>query len=217
MDSRRERFEALRRELAGRGAPRAGAQAWRTGLAGVDAQSGGLCPGLLHEWVFPGASRGSQLALLALLERAREERRYAALVDGNDAFDPVTAGMDLGHVLWVRCASLEQVLGAADVLLRDENFGVVAVDVRDTPVRVLRRLPSHPWYRLQRLAEQAGGVLVFLTPEGLIPSARRRWSFEYAFGLESLDRPRMALPDAVVARLVRGAAGPGAWSGRAAG
>ncbi len=70
--------------------------------------------------------------LLHLLEEARKERRFAALVDGANAFDPQTAPPALiEHLLWVRCRSVEQALRAADVLLRDENLGMVIVDLRD--------------------------------------------------------------------------------------
>jgi len=110
-----------------------------------------------------------------LLEAARRERRFAALVDGANAFDPQTAPPALlEHLLWARCASVEQALRAADVLLRDENLGMVLVDLRDCEPGALRRTRSTVWYRLQRLAGRWEGALVVFTPRPMIPSAQIR-------------------------------------------
>lgn len=116
--------------------------------------------------------------LLHLLEAARRERGFAALVDGANAFDPQTAPPALlEHLLWVRCVSVEQALRAADVLLRDENLGMVLVDLRDCDGWALKRTRSTVWYRLQRLAGRWEGVLAVLTPRPMIPSAQIRVAF----------------------------------------
>ncbi len=167
------------REIIGEGVRRA-TQADRDTLGtGIDrfdrALEGGLSTGLLCEFVVPAPSSGGQTALLHLLEAARRERRYAALVDGSNSFDPQTAPEALlEHLLWVRCGAAEQALRVADVLLRDENLGMILLDLRGCDRWELRRTRSTIWYRLQRLAGKWAGAFAVFTPQAMIPSAQVR-------------------------------------------
>jgi hypothetical protein len=61
-----------------------------------------------------------------------------------------------------------------DALLRDENLGMVLVDLRDCDAWALRRVPTTDWYRLQRLAGKSDMVLAIVTPRAMIPSAQIR-------------------------------------------
>ncbi len=115
--------------------------------------------------------------LLHLLEAARRERVFVALVDGSNAFDPPPPPSLLEHLLWVRCGSVEQALRSADALLRDENLGMVLVDLRGCDRRALNRTRSTVWYRLQRLARKGDGALALFTPRPMIPSAQFRVAF----------------------------------------
>jgi len=161
----------------------------KTGIWRLDqALEGGLSTGVLCEAVCPQPSAGGQTFLLHLLDAARSEGRFAALVDGSDRFDPQSAPeVLLEHLLWVRCETTRQALRAADVLLRDENLGMALLDLRDNDFRELRRVPSSNWYRLQRLAGHAGMGCVVMTPKPLIPSAQVRFSFAEPLGLELSD------------------------------
>lgn len=170
------------REIVGEGVRWAAGTDRDTLGTGIDhfdrALGGGLPTGVLCEFVASAPSSGGQTVLLHLLEEARKERRFAALVDGANAFDPQTAPPALiEHLLWVRCRSVEQALRAADVLLRDENLGMVIVDLRDCAGWALKRTRSTVWYRLQRLAGRWEGTLVVFTPRPMIPSAQIRVAF----------------------------------------
>jgi recombination protein RecA len=52
------------------------------------------------------------------------------------------------------------------------GFGVVALDLADVPMPVLRRLPFTTWFRLQRLIEGRDTVGIVLAPEPVGRSAR---------------------------------------------
>jgi recombination protein RecA len=76
-----------------------------TGIAAVDALTGGLPRGALTEIVGP-ASSGRTSLLLSVLAQATTRQESCVLVDASDAFDPesaVAAGVDLKRLLWVRC------------------------------------------------------------------------------------------------------------------
>src|SRR5437868_12672883 len=76
-----------------------------TGIASVDALTGGVPLGCLTEICGP-ASSGRTSVLLSLLTECMRRDEICALVDASDAFDPQSAanvGMDLARLLWVRC------------------------------------------------------------------------------------------------------------------
>src|SRR5271166_1582023 len=79
-----------------------------TGLAGLDALSGGLPRGALSEFAGP-ASSGRTGLMLAALAGATRRQEVCTLVDANDSFDPASAmaaGVDLERLLWVRCSDM---------------------------------------------------------------------------------------------------------------
>ncbi|EDY85121.1 hypothetical protein VDG1235_4756 [Verrucomicrobiia bacterium DG1235] len=160
-----------------------------TGVDSLDgALDGGLRSGLLTEIAESGASCGGQALLLHLLAGTRREQRFAALVDGADGFDPGSAsGELLEHLLWARCRSAGEAMRVADALLRDENLGMVLVDLRGCEGRELRRVKAADWYRLQRLAERSSAYVCVFTPEAMIPSAQVRVRLEGRHCIEDLD------------------------------
>ena len=167
------------REIIGEGvrwATQADRETLGTGIDHIDrALGGGLSTGVLCEFVASSPSSGGQTLLLHLLEAMRRERRFAALVDGANAFDPqTTPAVLLEHLLWVRCESVGQALQVTDALLRDGNLGMVLVDLRDCDTWALRRIPTTDWYRLQLLAGKSDMVLAIVTPRAMIPSAQIR-------------------------------------------
>src|SRR5208337_995089 len=77
-----------------------------TGVAALDALTGGLPRGALSEIAGP-ASSGRTGVMLAALAGATRRHEVCALVDASDSFDPasaVAADMDLERLLWVRCS-----------------------------------------------------------------------------------------------------------------
>ena len=78
-----------------------------TGVATLDALTGGLPRGALSEITGP-ASSGRTGVMLAALAGATRRQEVCALVDASDSFDPASAaaaGVDLDRLLWIRCAT----------------------------------------------------------------------------------------------------------------
>jgi len=76
-----------------------------SGIPALDALTGGLPRGCLTEICGP-ASSGRTTVLLAALSAATRRGEYCAVIDASDALDPhslAAAGIDLDHLLWVRC------------------------------------------------------------------------------------------------------------------
>ena len=156
-----------------------------TGLAALDALTGGLPRGALSEFAGP-ASSGRTGVMLAALAGATRRQEVCALVDASDSFDPasaVEAGVNLDRLLWVRCNSrtnkrpredkvlrpaldrLEQVLKVTDLLLQGGGFGMVVLDLGDVPVESARRVPLTSWFRFRRAVEPTSTVLLLVEQE----------------------------------------------------
>jgi recombination protein RecA len=137
----------------------------RTGASELDAATGGLPRGCLTEIV--GRSSSGRTSLLAsILAAATERQEVCALVDAEDCFDPISAaaaGVRLERLLWVRCGhSAERALKTADLLTQGGGFGLVAMDLGDTPPAAARRISLTSWFRLRRAVEHTPTVLVTL-------------------------------------------------------
>jgi hypothetical protein len=142
-------------------------------LAGVDAVLGGVPRGCLTAIHGP-ASSGRTTLLLALLAAATGRGEHCALVDSEDSFDPVSAaavGVHLKRLLWARCGGdAGQALRVADLLVQGGGFGMVALDLGDTPVRTARRISLTSWFRLRRAVEHTPTVLLALGRESCPPT-----------------------------------------------
>jgi recombination protein RecA len=130
----------------------------RSGIPEID-----LPRGCLTE-VFGPASSGRTTLLHSILAEATEREEVCALVDTDDAFDPASAtaaGVRLDRLIWVRSShNAEHALKAADLLIQGGGFGVVAMDLGDTPLYSARRISLTSWFRLRRAVEHTPTVLV---------------------------------------------------------
>ena len=165
-----------------------------TGIATMDALTGGLPRGALTEVCGP-ASSGRTSLLFSTLAQATARGEVCALVDAADSFAPgpaQAAGVELARLLWVRCEQvssfqfpvsshrpatrnpkletrnfirLEQALKATDLLLQSGGFGVVAIDLGDIPPQAARRVPLTSWFRFRRAVENTATVLLVLGRE----------------------------------------------------
>jgi hypothetical protein len=141
-----------------------------TGVAEVDALTGGLPLGCLTEICGP-ASSGRTSLMLAAMASASGRGNFCALVDASDAFDPASAaaaGVRLERLLWVRCSgNAEHALKAADLLVQGGGFGLVVMDLADTPVATARRISLTSWFRLRRAVEHTPTVLLVVEQQPL--------------------------------------------------
>jgi hypothetical protein len=149
-----------------------------TGIAAMDALTGGLPRGCLTEICGP-ASSGRTTVLLAALAAATRRGECCVIVDAGDALDPqsaAAAGVELDRLLWVRCGEtspqkcLEQLLRAADLLLESGGFGLIALDLGDLPPQTARRIPLTTWFRFRRAVEHTSTVLLAVERQSIAGS-----------------------------------------------
>jgi recombination protein RecA len=157
-----------------------------TGIAGLDEQIGGIPQGALTQIHAPmHFSSGKTALLVSLMAQVTRREQFCALVDAGDCFDPQSAesaGVNLARVLWVRCAGyqrlkplppqhansarvgepLEQAFKAADILVQNGGFALIAVDLGNIEEKLLRRVPLTTWFRFARVVEKMPAALVFL-------------------------------------------------------
>jgi recombination protein RecA len=137
------------------------------GIAPVDELTGGLPRGSLTEIYGPPCSGRTSLLTAALAARTAAEE-VCALVDGRDAFDPhsaAAAGVKLKQLLWVRCRNIEQALRSTDLLIQGGGFGMIALDLSDTPSKMVRGVPLNVWFRFRRAVENTPTIFVLLEQE----------------------------------------------------
>jgi len=121
--------------------------------------------GTLTEITGP-ASSGRTSLLYSLLAGASSRQEFCALLDANDTFDPANAaaaGVRLSQVLWVRCGgNVEHAIRAADLLVQGGGFGVVAIDLGNTPLKTVQRVPLASWFRLRHAVENTRIALIVM-------------------------------------------------------
>ena len=129
----------------------------------LEAPIGAIPRGALTEIVGP-ASSGRTAVLHSLLAAATANDEYCGLIDAENSFDPASAaaaGVRLSQVLWIRCgANIDHTIRAADLLAQAGGFGLVAVDLGSTPVKLVHRLPLAVWFRLRHAVQNTKTALV---------------------------------------------------------
>jgi hypothetical protein len=131
----------------------------------LDSAVGDIPRGALTEIAGP-VSSGRTTVLYSLLAVASSGQEFCALLDTENRFDPesaASAGVRLSQILWVRCGgNTEHALKAADMLAQSGGFGVVAIDLSDTPGKVVRHIPLAAWFRLRHAVENTRTALVVM-------------------------------------------------------
>jgi recombination protein RecA len=144
-----------------------------TGIAAVDREAGGTPKGALTQLCAPaGVTSGRTTLLLSLLAQVTSQEQFCALVDAGDSFDPESAdamGVYLSRLLWVRCIehgmkAVEQSFKAADILIQNGGFGVIAIDLGNVDERLIRKIPLTTWFRFARVMEALPTALVIMLP-----------------------------------------------------
>ncbi len=164
-----------------------------SGIAALDALTGGLPRGCLTE-IFGPASSGRTTVLLAALAAATRREEFCALVDASDALDPqsaATSGVDLDRLLWVRCGANPPRRHGVTVKSENENPGCPTLLSRSVRKRVgssaqptlnsgqaTSRSSEHRIEQVLRvtdlLLESGGFGLIVLDLADLPPEAARR-------------------------------------------
>jgi recombination protein RecA len=107
-------------------------------------------------------SSGRTSLLVACLADVTRRGTPAALIDTEQAFDPVAAaraGVDLRRLLWVRCGGRRDLaLRATDLLVRCPGFALVALDLGERPPRV----PLTVAFRLRLTVHRTGTALLIM-------------------------------------------------------
>jgi hypothetical protein len=138
------------------------------GIPEWDRLTGGLARGGVTE-VFGVASSGRTSFALRALGEATARGEICAWVDACDNLDPASAaaaGVDLDHLLWVRCeGDAERALQSTDLLVQAGGFGIVVLDIAEVAGRVARRIPLVAWFRLRRAVENTPAILLVLSRE----------------------------------------------------
>jgi recombination protein RecA len=135
-----------------------------TGIQAIDRLTGGGIPrGALTE-ICGTESSGRTALIFALLGQATRRGECCAWIDAAGAFDPasaVEAGVELDRVLWVNCGgNAQHALKSTDLLIQAGGFGLIVLDMADTPEAVARRISLASWFRLRHAAERTGAALV---------------------------------------------------------
>jgi recombination protein RecA len=141
---------------------------------------------VLRALMVEATRRGELVALIDTLDRF-------------DPASAAAAGVDLARVLWVRgqdvpltqlalapgwepsrprsgrtrdsvvARALDRAIKAVNLVLQSGGFGLVALDIADVPLDVLRELPFNTWMRLQRVVDASETACVLVAD---VPSAR---------------------------------------------
>src|SRR5580698_9991820 len=135
-----------------------------TGIAAIDKLTeGGIPRGTLTE-ICGAESCGRTALTFALLGQATQRGECCAWIDTAGAFDPASAmeaGVNLDRVLWVNCGgNAQHALKSTDLLIQAGGFGLVVLDLADTPDATARRISLASWFRLRHAAERTGAALV---------------------------------------------------------
>lgn len=144
-----------------------------TGIVALDRQIGGIPQSALTQiCAAREISSGKTSLLLSLMAQITKRGQFCALVDAGDCFDPASAeaaGVNLARLLWVRCSArrklpaLEQAFKAADILVQNGGFVLIAVDLAGVEEKLVRKVPLTTWFRFARVIERMPAALVFLT------------------------------------------------------
>ena len=160
-----------------------------TGIHFWDA-AGGLQQGQITEAC--GGTADGALLLESILTQS--SNRISALVDTADSLEPGDWPPGcMARMLWVRCKAIKQALYATDLLLRDRNCQMLALNLQGVSETQLAKIPSSTWHRFHRLLKHQPSALLVLSPHPLVEGARTRIACATRWDLCALDTPRTIL------------------------
>jgi hypothetical protein len=183
-----------------------------TGIRSWDA-AGGLQQGQLTEAC--GGMADGALLLESILTQS--PTRISALVDAADLLEPADWPLFcMARLLWVRCRSVAQALRATDLLLRDGNCQLLALNLQNVPTQQLAAIPCSTWHRFHRLLEHRPSALLVLSPHPLVEGAKTRIASATPWDLTALDTPRTTLLETLDISVFKRGSGPQLFGASAA-
>jgi hypothetical protein len=118
--------------------------------------------------IYGPISSGRTACLLAVLAHATQQGEICAMVDTADQFDPKSAhlvGVCLENLVWIRCQGrVEHAIRAADMLIHAGGFGIVALDLCATPIKLLNKIPLSYWFRFRRAIASTPTIFLVSAP-----------------------------------------------------
>jgi hypothetical protein len=123
----------------------------------------GLRRGAIAEIIGPRSS-GRTACVLHILAASTQQGEICGVIDTHNQFDPASAeaaGVRLSRVVWIRCSGkLEHALRATDLLVHAGGFGIIHLDLCETPAKLLNKIPLSYWFRFRRALEPTLGILL---------------------------------------------------------
>jgi hypothetical protein len=135
--------------------------------------------------IYGPASSGRTTLLHGLLANCTAKGEAVAMLDAADTFDPVTAkqnGVVLKNLLWARpgptrmhkgaqLGPLDQMLMAAEIILQSGGFGLVILDLANTPAQDSMKIPATSWFTMLRSVENTRTAFVSVVPHAIAGSS----------------------------------------------
>jgi hypothetical protein len=162
-----------------------------TGITAWDA-AGGLRQGQLTE--ICGDAGDGALLLSQILEQAFQNSWTGAIIDAASTLEPEEWPPHyLQNILWVRCNSTAQAIRATDLLLRDGNCLLLALDLHGSNSRDLTAIPTSTWHRFHRILDHSNAALLVFSPTPLAEGAMQRIAADSEWTLHDLSQMRIKL------------------------
>lgn len=147
----------------------------------------------ISEVIPAGPVSGISLLVAGLLGEPVESCPHPEfiLIDGADAFDPGSFTPEAcARLLWVRCATGQQMMRAADLVINDGNLSFVILDSTGLSAAELSRIPASSWRRLKMSAERNGSRIVVISTYQMVPCASLRLTLSADLSLHDFDSTR---------------------------
>ncbi len=146
-----------------------------------DLLGGGISRGEILECC-GGPSSGCTTLALSALAQATGRGEQVAYIDASDSLDPrqaEQAGVQLDHLLWVRCGAQKrsfdwrsrrsarsaQVWKATQLVAASGGFGLIVLDLIGLPLSQLRDFQNFPWFGLRKTIAESPTAILTLSPE----------------------------------------------------
>lgn len=199
---RMESLRALITERYGTARPRHSRTLLRTGISKWDSVTGGIGQSATTE--ICGSSRNCALLLDAILQSASSQGVLSAIIDGGNSFEPGDYNaISRGGMLWVSTHTPKSALQATDLLLRDGNLPLIALDLHGFGPSHLSKIPVSTWHRFARLLEQNNSALLVFNPQPLVEGCQTRVTSQSKWSVKELDARRSQLIESLPLQIFR--------------